>query len=343
MRSVSDSELLTRIRADLTAAMKDRDVVTTRTLRAVIAAIQEAEKAGSAHVTLDEAEVEKVLATQAKRRVEAAEAFDQGDRPEKAADERAELAVLENYLPKALTDDELVALIEETLAAEGISGKADMGRAMKAVNAKVAGRAEGKTVANLVWSRSASPRPSPRSLTWPGFANVLCDVSRFCDSIPNNGRVTPVRSWMDRVARLHVPAALAVAIALLAAACGGDSGTATAGSAPTESPATAAAEASTPETEGDTDDGADPGDGAMAGDAVAEGDSSPAPVPPASPPASLPPEEAAAAAEQNIPNLAASDDVRDIEVVSVFDGSVTTLREVATGDRPVLVWFWAPH
>ncbi len=150
---MSESDLLTQIRADLTTAMKARDVLTTRTLRAVIAAVRETEVAGDSATTLDDAGVEKVIAAQAKRRVEAAEAFDQGDRPEKAADERAELAVLEAYLPKQLTDDELVALIEATLAAEGISAKADMGRAMKAVNAKVAGRADGRKVAGLVKDR----------------------------------------------------------------------------------------------------------------------------------------------------------------------------------------------
>jgi uncharacterized protein YqeY len=155
MSVMSDSALLTRIRDDLTTAMKARDNVTVRTLRAVIAAVQEAQVAGDSATTLTDAEVEKVVATQAKRRVEAAEAFDQGDRPDKAADERSELAVLETYLPKALGEDELVALIEETLAAEGITEKSDMGRAMKAVNAKVAGRADGKTVASLVRERLA--------------------------------------------------------------------------------------------------------------------------------------------------------------------------------------------
>ncbi len=150
---MSDSELLTTIRSDLTTAMKARDAVSTRTLRAVVAAVQEAEVAGDTATSLDDAGVQKVIAAQAKRRVEAAEAFDQGDRPEKAADERAELAVLETYLPKALTDDELVALVDETLAAEGITAKADMGRAMKAVNTRVAGRADGKKVAGLVKER----------------------------------------------------------------------------------------------------------------------------------------------------------------------------------------------
>ncbi|MDH3294834.1 MAG: GatB/YqeY domain-containing protein [Acidimicrobiia bacterium] len=154
---MSDNALLARIRADLTTAMKSRDAVTVRTLRAVIAAVQEAEVAGDTATKLTEAEVEKLLATQAKRRVEAAEAFDQGNRPEKAADERAELAILESYLPKPLSDDELVAVIEQTLADEGISEMSDMGRAMKAVNAKVAGMArgpaDGKRVAALVRER----------------------------------------------------------------------------------------------------------------------------------------------------------------------------------------------
>lgn len=150
-----DSDLLARIRADLTAAMKARDTATTRTLRAVIAAVREVEVSGDQATTLDDAGVEKVIAAQAKRRVEAAEAFDHGDRPEKAQAERNELAILEQYLPKPLTEEELETLIEQTLADEGLSTKADMGKAMKAVNAKVAGRADGRQVADLVKARLA--------------------------------------------------------------------------------------------------------------------------------------------------------------------------------------------
>ena len=133
--------------------MKARDVVKLRSLRAIIAAVQEAEVSGQSATTLDDAGVEKVIAAQVKRRVEAAEAFEQGDRLEKAADERAEMAVLETYLPAGLAEDELVALVDATLAAEAISTKADMGKAMKAVNAKVAGRADGRLVAELVKAR----------------------------------------------------------------------------------------------------------------------------------------------------------------------------------------------
>lgn len=142
--------LIETIRADLKTAMKERDAVKLRTLRSVIAAVQEAEVSGSGASTLDDAGVEKVIAAQAKRRVEAAEAFDAGGRTEKAADERSEGVILDGYLPKRLDEAELTELVAATLQEEGLTAKADMGKAMKAVNAKVAGRADGRLVANLV-------------------------------------------------------------------------------------------------------------------------------------------------------------------------------------------------
>ena len=145
--------LLGQIRADLTAAMKAKDKLTVSTLRSVVAAVQEAEVAGAEATTLDDQQIEKVIAAQAKRRVEAAEAFEQGDRAEKAADERAELLVLEQYLPQQLSENALVEIVERVLAEGGYSTMADMGEAMKAVNAEVAGRAEGRVIADLVKSR----------------------------------------------------------------------------------------------------------------------------------------------------------------------------------------------
>ncbi len=142
--------LIETIRDDLKSAMKARDDVRRRTLRAIIAAVQEAEVSGKVATTLDDAGVEKVIAAQAKRRIEAAEAFDKGDRLDKAADERAELKILESYLPERLSEAEVAELVSEVLAQEGISQKSDMGRAMKAVNQKVAGRADGRLVADLV-------------------------------------------------------------------------------------------------------------------------------------------------------------------------------------------------
>ncbi len=147
--------LIDKIRQDMTAAMKSRDAVVLRTTRAIIAAVQEAEVAGKTAVMLTDEEVEKVIKAQAKRRVEAAEAFDAGDRPEKAADERAELEVLQAYLPEQLGDDALAAIIDDALAEGGFTSMADMGQAMKAVNAKVAGRADGRTVAEAVKAKLA--------------------------------------------------------------------------------------------------------------------------------------------------------------------------------------------
>lgn len=147
--------LIDTIRADMTAAMKARDAVKLRSLRAIIAAVQEAEVAGKEATTLSDDEVTKVIAAQVKRRIEAAEAFDKGGADDRAADERAEQEILETYLPAALGEAELGVLVDETLAEGGWTEKADMGKAMKAINAKVAGRADGRVVADLVKSKLA--------------------------------------------------------------------------------------------------------------------------------------------------------------------------------------------
>jgi len=145
--------LIEQIRADLTAATKARDALRQRTLRSAIAAIQEAQVAGDSAVTLDDDGVQTVLKSQVKRRVDAAEAFDSGGATDRAADERAEIAVLEEYLPAGLTSEQLEAIVTGVFDAHGFATKADMGAAMKAVNAEVAGRADGRTVADLVKSR----------------------------------------------------------------------------------------------------------------------------------------------------------------------------------------------
>ncbi len=145
--------LAERLQSDLTAAMKARDQLTTSTLRMAIAAVKEAAVAGSEAKILDDAEVEAVLRTQVKRRDEAAEAFRDGGRDAQADQELAEREVLAAYLPKGLDEDELVSIVDGALADGGFTEPAQMGQAMKAVMAAVAGRADGKAVSALVKSR----------------------------------------------------------------------------------------------------------------------------------------------------------------------------------------------
>ena len=136
-----------RLRADLTAAMKARDDVRTRTLRMVLTSVANEEVAGQAARDLSDDEVLRVLAREARRRREAADAFDAAGRAEQAAAERAEDGVLAGYLPAQLSDAELAEIVAEVIKETSASGMAAMGQVMKAVTPRVAGRAEGGRVA----------------------------------------------------------------------------------------------------------------------------------------------------------------------------------------------------
>ena len=102
---------------------------------------------GKSARTLDDDEVVTVLGREAKKRREAAEAFDDGDRPERAERERAEGEVIASYLPAQLTDDEISALVAAAVAETGAAGPQAMGQVMKAVTPQTAGRADGGRVA----------------------------------------------------------------------------------------------------------------------------------------------------------------------------------------------------
>ena len=141
------SELKDRLRADLTASMKDRNEVRTRTLRMVLAEISKEEVSGAASRELDDAEIQRVIARQAKRRREAAEAFGDAGRADQATAELAEGEVLAEYLPAQLGDAELTAIVTAAIAETGASGPGAMGQVMKKVTPTVAGRAEGARVA----------------------------------------------------------------------------------------------------------------------------------------------------------------------------------------------------
>lgn len=144
------SELKTQLETDMRAALKAKDKVTLGTLRMVLAAVKNEEVAGKTQRELDDADVVRVLVKQAKQRREAAEAFRAGGRGESADAELAEEAVIKRYLPSELTEAEVTQLVREAIAEGGFTGPKDMGKVMKAIGPKTAGRADGKLVAGIV-------------------------------------------------------------------------------------------------------------------------------------------------------------------------------------------------
>lgn len=139
--------LKAKLESDLREAMKARDDLVTSTLRMVLAAVRTAEVAGKQARELSDDEVLSVLAKEAKKRREAASAFGDAGRAEAAAKELAEEEVIGRYLPKQLSDAEIADIVTRTLSEGGFTSVAQMGPAMKAVQAAIAGRAEGGRVA----------------------------------------------------------------------------------------------------------------------------------------------------------------------------------------------------
>jgi len=149
------STLKERLRSDLTAAMKARDELVKATLRMTLTAIGHAEVAGTEARQLDDDEVLGVIAKEAKKRAESAEAFAAAGRGELAAQERAEGEVLARYLPAQLSDDELGAIardaVEQTAVELGEQpGPRQMGQVMKKATAAAAGRADGRRLSAAV-------------------------------------------------------------------------------------------------------------------------------------------------------------------------------------------------
>ena len=143
------------LQADLTTAMKARDDLQVSVLRMAISAVREEAVSGDTARELTDDEVLKVLAREAKRRDEAAAAFDEGGRADRAERERAERDVLARYLPQPLGDDEIAAIVHGALAEGGFTEPSQMGLAMKAAMAAIAGRADGKVVSALVKAQLA--------------------------------------------------------------------------------------------------------------------------------------------------------------------------------------------
>jgi len=135
------------LRTDLTAAMKARDEVRSSTLRMVLTAITNAEVAGKQARELSDEEIIGVLSTEAKKRREAATAFSDGGRPEQAAKEVAEAAVIADYLPEPLSAEQISGIVAKAIAQTGAEDVKAMGKVMGVVTPQVKGRADGAAVA----------------------------------------------------------------------------------------------------------------------------------------------------------------------------------------------------
>jgi uncharacterized protein YqeY len=149
------SALKDQLQSDLTTAIRAQDELTMATLRMALSAITNAEVSGKEARELSDDEVMVVLTSEAKKRREAAESFDGASATDRADRERAELGVLQRYLPEQLSEDEIKQIVADAVAsaaADGKSGPAAMGAVMKVVTPQTRGRADGGQVAALVKS-----------------------------------------------------------------------------------------------------------------------------------------------------------------------------------------------
>ncbi len=147
---MTDQSLKATVQSDLTSAMRARDQVRSGTLRMALTAMTNEEVSGTQARELSDDEVLKVLAKEAKKRKEAFTAYSDAGRPELAAKEEAELAILEAYLPAQLSDEELAAIVAAAIESSGATGMQQMGQVMKVASPVVAGRADGGRVAAAV-------------------------------------------------------------------------------------------------------------------------------------------------------------------------------------------------
>ena len=143
-------DLFDKISADIKAAMLAREKVRLETLRGIKKEFLEAKTAKGGDGTLSDEAATKILVKMAKQRKETAAIYDEQNRMDLRDNELAEAAVIEEYLPKQLTDEELTAEIEKIIAATGAASMADMGKVMGAAAKALAGRAEGKAISDKV-------------------------------------------------------------------------------------------------------------------------------------------------------------------------------------------------
>ena len=138
------------LRGDLTEAIRSRDELKSGTIRMVLTAITNEEVAGKQARTLTEPELIIVLSREAKKRREAAEAFTDGGRLDRAEREKLEGELITTYLPRQLSNDELKQLISAAIIQSGAIGPSGMGQVMKIISPEIVGKADGGTVSALV-------------------------------------------------------------------------------------------------------------------------------------------------------------------------------------------------
>ena len=146
----SEAGLKAKIRNDLTDAIRARDEIKSGTIRMVLTAITNEEVAGKVAKELTDAEVITVLSREAKKRREAAEAYEAAGRADKAALEKSEGEIIAGYLPQQMSESEVAALVAAAIAAAGATGPGDMGKVMGILKPQVAGKADGAVVSGLV-------------------------------------------------------------------------------------------------------------------------------------------------------------------------------------------------
>ena len=145
--------LIARLETELTAAMKERDTARRDALRLILSSLRAAEK--ELQRPLHDEEELQVLQRERKRRLESAEAFRSAGREEQAQAEEAELAVLEEFMPEPLGEEELEDIVDDVIAEVGATSMRDLGRVMADVMPQIAGRADGSAVSQLVREKLA--------------------------------------------------------------------------------------------------------------------------------------------------------------------------------------------
>jgi len=148
--SIKQVGLKETLKSDLTEAIRSSNKVASGTIRMVLTAITNEEVSGKEARILSEDEIITVLSREAKKRREAAEEFTKANRPDKAAEEKAEGEVIAKYLPAQLSEDDIKMMIAAAIASTDAAGPGDMGKVMGAIKPQIAGKADGALVSSLV-------------------------------------------------------------------------------------------------------------------------------------------------------------------------------------------------